>query len=114
MINQGLLRETLRKHILWETEGNVLKWCRQGEPKLAQGTVAGFLSGYRDAGRDTLIKLCARMRLEPQNFYKSKTTDVLKRRLTLLSRLIVHPQFPFGNNPSFEALAAHIETLYSH
>lgn len=114
MIDQQLLRKVLRAHIEKETEGNVSVWCRQGDHKFLQGTIAGFLAGHRDAGRDLLIRLCARMRLTPQNFYKSETPDVLKSRLALLSELVAHPEFPFGKEAEFEALAAYLETMYSH
>ena len=114
MIDQELLRQTVRRYIERETEGNVTGWCQIGDHKFHQSTIADFLSGRRDAGLNLLLRLCARMRLEPQNFYKSADTDVLRKRLGLLSKLIVHPDFPFGHEIAFEALAAHIETTYAH
>lgn len=54
------------------------------------------------------------MRLPPQNFYKSENPDVLKMRLGLLAEMMVHPDFPFGKEAEFEALAAYLETMYAH
>ena len=113
MIDQEFLRQTVRVFIA--NEGvSTSRWGTQGDPPIPQSTLNDFLNGRRNASRDTLIKLCARMRLEPQNFYKSKNVDVLKQRLGLLNKMMVHPDFPFGQRGQFEGMAALVETVYSH
>jgi hypothetical protein len=48
----------------------------------------------------------------PEFFYKTESIDRLKEILELLPHMVEHPDFPFGAEVAFTALAAHISHFY--